>query len=237
MTLKEYLQGSRDFSLNVLFVLPVLLIYEVGAWAMGPSIRNGADLLLGELFQLLGPFGMLVLNAIVIAGAAVCAFDAIHRFDRFGPRLVYLLVECLAYAAVLGPLVLLIKTPLANLSVGAMPPWLASIAERVVLAMGAGAYEELFFRLLVMGSLYHVALGIFQEVKWGAALFSLVVSSVFFALCHHDVILAGGEPFRPDVFLFRTIAGAVLGLVFYFRGFAAAVYTHAFYNLLVFFQR
>ncbi len=236
MTLKEYLQGSRDFSLNVLFVLPVLLIYEVGAWAMGPSMRNGADVMLGELFQQLGPFGMLVLNAVVIAGATVCAFDAIRRFDRFAPRFVYLLVECLAYAALLGPLVLLLKKPLADMALVTVPSWLGSALERIVLAMGAGAYEELFFRLLVMGALYHVALGIFQEVKWGAATCALVVSSLFFALCHHDVILPGGEPFRADYFVFRTIAGGVLGLVFYVRGFAAAVYTHAFYNLLVFFQ-
>jgi len=232
---KEYLKESRDLSLNVALVVPALAIYEVGVWLLGPSARNGAQLLLRELFLLVGPIGVHVLNAILISSAVVCMIDAFQRFTGLFTRLLFVAIECLAYAILLGPLVLLLEAPLVNLArQAAEPSTLRTVVEKIVLAMGAGVHEELFFRLLLMSAIFHVAHGLLKEVRWGAAVVALVLSSVFFALCHHDIILAGGEPFVPQVFLFRALAGMVLGLVFYLRGFAAAVYTHAFYNLLVF---
>jgi hypothetical protein len=236
LKLKEYWRESRDFSLNVALAIPALVTYELGCWLLGPSVRNGAQLLLKELFLQIGPLGVHILNALLIASATVCLWDAYDRFDRLLSRLALLLVECLAYAAVLGPVVLLLEAPLVRLGpvVATAGAPLATLFEKLVLALGAGVYEELFFRLLLMSAVFHVVFGLFKEVRWAAVAVALVVSSVFFSLCHHDLILAGGEPFVPRVFLFRTLAGAVLGLVFYFRGFAAAVYTHAFYNLLIF---
>jgi len=235
LDVKQYLKESRDLSLNVALVIPALVLYEIGVWVLGPSARNGAQLLLRELFLLVGPLGVHILNALLIASAVVCVIDAYQRFDGLFTRLLLVGVECLAYAMVLGPLVLLIEAPLVNLAqAAAEAPTVGTVVEKVVLAMGAGVYEELFFRLLLMSAIFHVAYGLLKEVRWAAAFVALVLSSVFFALCHHDFILAGGEPFVPRVFLFRTLAGMVLGLVFHLRGFAAAVYTHAFYNLLVF---
>jgi len=240
LTFKDYLEGSRDLALNVLLVLPALVLYEVGVWVLGTDLRNGADLLLRELFLLVGRTGIVILNALVIASAVVCALDALKRYDFIAARFAWLGVECLGYAALLGPLVLLVRTPIAALALDAAGAsagggaGVLRVIERIVLALGAGAYEELFFRLLLMGALFNVFFGLFREARWLAASLALVVSSVVFALCHHDLVLPGGEPFDAPVFLFRTLAGAVLGAVFYLRGFAAAVYTHAFYNLLVF---
>ena len=144
----------------------------------------------------------------------------------------YLVLECLVYGAMLGPLVLLLRSPMMCLEAGggfaAPQPGspLQDIFEKVARAMGAGAYEELFFRLLLMTALYHVVLDLLRQPRWVAATVALVVSSLVFSLCHQN----------PEHFHFYTLAGAVLGLLFYFRGFAAAVYTHAFYNLLVFFR-
>ena len=42
-----------------------------------------------------------------------------------------------------------------------------------------------------------------------------------------------GDPFTIGVFTFRVLAGACFGLLFWFRGFAIAVYTHALYDLYV----
>ena len=40
-----------------------------------------------------------------------------------------------------------------------------------------------------------------------------------------------GDPLHLGVFMFRVLAGACFGLLFWFRGFAIAVYTHALYDL------
>jgi membrane protease YdiL (CAAX protease family) len=40
-----------------------------------------------------------------------------------------------------------------------------------------------------------------------------------------------GEPFEVRVFLFRFLAGAILGTLYLTRGLGICVYTHAFYNV------
>ncbi len=237
MNLKDYLRGSRDLSLNVSLVVPALVLYQAGVWFLGPDIRNGAHLLLQELFLLLGSLGTMILEGLLVAFAVVCVIDACKKYDHVLSRLGYLVLECLVYGAMLGPLVLLLRFPMMHLEVmhlevggvfAVAPPGspLQDIFEKAARAMGAGVYEELFFRLLLMSALYHVILDLLRQARWVAATVALAVSSLVFSLCHQN----------PEHFHFYTLAGVVLGLLFYFRGFAAAVYTHAFYNLLVFFR-
>lgn len=232
MSIREYLRESRETSLNIALVVPALLIYEVGVAVLGPSVRNGAHVLLREMFLFVGPLGVHILNALLIATGVVCVIDAYRRHENLLTRWALVLVESLAYGAVLGPLVLLLESPM--LDTAGAESGLRTFSAYVVLALGAGAYEELFFRLLLMGAIFYVIFGLMKESRWAAGTVALVISSLVFALCHHDIVLRGGEPFELSKFIFRTIAGVVLGLIFYLRGFAAAVYTHAFYNLLVF---
>lgn len=234
MSIREYLRESRDLSLNIALVVPALVVYEIGVAFLGPSVRNGAQVLLRELFLLVGPLGVHILNALLIATGVVCVIDAYRRHQNLLTRLALILLESLAYGAVLGPLVLLLESPLLDVGSGGGNGGISPVFTYVVLALGAGAYEELFFRLLLMGAVFHVVFGLMKESRWAASTVALVVAAVVFALCHHDIVLRGGEPFELQRFLFRTLAGLVLGLIFYLRGFAAAVYTHAFYNLLVF---
>jgi hypothetical protein len=58
-----------------------------------------------------------------------------------------------------------------------------------------------------------------------------LVSSALFSAAHHVGPL--GDPLRLGVFTYRMLAGIVFGLIFWFRGFAVAVYTHALYDMYV----
>jgi membrane protease YdiL (CAAX protease family) len=58
---------------------------------------------------------------------------------------------------------------------------------------------------------------------------AVVVSAVLFSLHHHL-----REDFDRGVFLFRTMAGVLLGFLFWFRGFGVCVYTHAMYDVYYF---
>jgi membrane protease YdiL (CAAX protease family) len=60
---------------------------------------------------------------------------------------------------------------------------------------------------------------------------ALIVSSVLFSAMHH--IPPYGDPLQLGVFVFRILAGCFFGLVYWFRGFAVAVYTHALYDIYV----
>ena len=58
---------------------------------------------------------------------------------------------------------------------------------------------------------------------------AVLISAVLFSWHHHL-----GEPFEMGVFLFRTMAGVILGFLFWFRGFGVCVYTHAMYDVYYF---
>jgi len=106
-----------------------------------------------------------------------------------------------------------------------------SFGTRVVMSLGAGVYEETVFRLGIMAGLAALLERGVGFRRWVAALVALIVSSVLFSAMHH--IPPYGDPFTIGVFTFRVLAGACFALIFWFRGFAVAVYTHALYDLYV----
>jgi membrane protease YdiL (CAAX protease family) len=100
---------------------------------------------------------------------------------------------------------------------------------------GAGVYEEVLFRLLLM-PLLAVALrgiGVAWVKSWIA---SAVLASLAFAAAHH--VGAHGEPVALAAsgfwfaFSFRFLAGLFFSLLFVYRGFGIAVGAHAIYDML-----
>jgi membrane protease YdiL (CAAX protease family) len=101
----------------------------------------------------------------------------------------------------------------------------------LVLGIGAGIYEELVFRLVLIALLVMVGgdlLKLSPRLTMGMA---VTLSALAFSAHHHPPL--GSEPFALHKFIFRTLAGVYLGLLFTFRGYGPAAGTHAAYNVLV----
>ena len=105
------------------------------------------------------------------------------------------------------------------------------MASRFVMSLGAGVWEETVFRLGIMTGIVLLLERLLGLGRWLAVTIALLVSSVLFSAMHH--IPPYGDPFAIGVFTFRVLAGAFFGLLYWFRGFAVAVYTHALYDLYV----
>ncbi len=96
--------------------------------------------------------------------------------------------------------------------------------------LGAGIYEELLFRLILLSLL-----------AWGlrrtgvaprvSTLLAVLASSLLFAAAHH--FGQYGEEFVRSRFLFRSLAGVFFSAVFIYRGFGIAAGSHAAYDVLV----
>ena len=54
-----------------------------------------------------------------------------------------------------------------------------------------------------------------------------------FVFSHGDGWTTGGDPFRVDSFVFRTLAGVAFSALYVFRGFGITAWTHALYDVLV----
>lgn len=239
---KRYLADSRDPFNSAVLVFPLFVIYQLGLLATG-GVRNGVDFITDALMAAAGGdfWTYFLINAGIGIAFGIGVFLLRHK-GIFRPKIwPWVIGESTLYALFLGSAILLIMQTLGlsglMASTFAQGPDLASgaaergIFDSFVLSLGAGFYEELVFRVGLMGGLFWASLKAFEWPKWLAALVAVVVSSLIFSAIHH--IGALGDPFTMGVFIYRFIAGAIFAAIFYLRGFAVAVYTHAIYDIYV----
>ncbi len=239
LDLQSYLRLTRGVTVSIAYLLPLLAAYEVGVQMTGSDLRNSAELSLKLAAGLFGEFGPWIQRAVLLG----VLFVAIRLGRRDVPALrlypVFLL-EATLLALLLGPLVgaVVDGTGLAaqasfSAASGAPiapPAALLPLAERILLSIGAGVYEELVFRFLLLAggfAFLHRGFGLSRRIALGVA---IVVSALLFSGYHH--LGPFGEPFVAGVFAFRATAGIVLGLIFSWRGLALCAYLHAFYDIL-----
>jgi hypothetical protein len=224
---------ARNLFTSLVLVFPLFLAYQVGVLYTLPLL-NGADFLTVFLFRNLGLTTTAYLGyTALVAAAFLVAVLILRRRQQFDPALVWrVLLESAIYALTMGALIVFVMTRVFGIS-----PRLAGgvasqgVIGRVVMSFGAGVYEETVFRLGLMAglaALFERGFGFRRSV---AMLAGLGLSSVAFSAMHH--IPPYGDPFTVGVFTFRVLAGACFGLLFWYRGFAVAVYTHALYDLWV----
>ena len=110
---------------------------------------------------------------------------------------------------------------------------------KLVTGVGAGIYEELVFRLIILGLLLLLLDDILRFGTTASILMATLISAVLFSAHHYIGIDMTGtfihlETLDANSFLFRTAAGIYFALVFHYRGYGITAGTHAFYNVLLF---
>jgi len=235
----RYLAVTRSHSYSLLFALPLLLLYEAGAVyiarAEGSSLRNGADVLLRTILSVSGLQNTLAFTVLLVSAAAVLIF--LERKRRPPPLhfrpFVGMAMESIAYALLLGGVVGTITGWLVHgISIYLASGGFAnlSVAEGIVLSMGAGVYEELLFRVILVGGLFAIFRGSGVSAIQ-AAIFSVLLSALVFSAFHY--VGPYGDSWELSSFLFRFLAGVAFSLLFLARGFGIAAWTHALYDVFL----
>jgi hypothetical protein len=225
-----YAQESRDVGLSLLLVLPLLLAYEVAMLLVDAPVRNGAEMVVSDLLRQLTPQGLVVLRRGLMLLLLVLAVVLVRQHPPDVARARWLLAEALVFALLLGPAVgwlvggVGLSMPSEAPDAGAAP-WLPFL-----LSIGAGLWEELVFRLGLLGGIALLGSRVLGWPTAAALAVATVASALAFALYHH--VGHHGEPLQLSRFVFRAVAGTILGLLFVFRGLAVVVYMHVFYDLL-----
>lgn len=213
--------------------LPVFLVYHLGVVAL--PVQNAADLLTRTLTELaersLMTYWLLTLSigAAFVTVLLVLGRGQSLRWQRFvaiaGESILYAVVLRVVASAVVGRL---------HLDVG-----LGSLRDTfpgLVMALGAGFYEELVFRvgLFALGGRLVWLAFVASPLPWKRFFFWVgwaAFTSALFSAWHHVGTL--GEPFSLGVFVFRWSCGLLFTLIFAFRGFAPVVWTHMMYDIWV----
>ena len=106
-----------------------------------------------------------------------------------------------------------------------------SFLTSITLSIGAGIWEELFFRLILINLLFHLFIYVLKINKVIAITISIFISSVMFSASHYLIYF--GQEFDFTSFLYRGFSGIFLGILYLVRGYGITVYCHIFFDLFI----
>jgi membrane protease YdiL (CAAX protease family) len=104
------------------------------------------------------------------------------------------------------------------------------LGARIAVSIGAGLYEELVFRMALIGALTMVLLETTNLKRGAVTATAVVLAAVAFAFYHP---LAGADgSIMPTRILFFIGGGLYFGLLYVQRGFGIAAATHALFDIV-----
>ncbi|MBX3185944.1 MAG: CPBP family intramembrane metalloprotease [Labilithrix sp.] len=230
--------------------LPIFLVYQLSVVFLG--VQNATDMVTGALLRLSDGSRSTYLVATFAIGVIFAgAFALLGRGQAFRPRkFLQIAIEGVVYAVVMRVV--------AGYVVGSVFAGNIQSEGRFVgfvMSLGAGFYEELTFRVVLFGLGAKLLVWLFAKQKvqltgeaqliqpsgasrLGASLRVLAIMSAWGVVC--ALIFSGvhyvgpmSDSFQLASFTFRAVLGLALTLIYATRGFAAAVWTHALYDVWV----
>lgn len=221
--------------------LPIFVLYHLSVIFL--DVKNATDMVTGHIFRLADGsttsyVGITLAIGIVFAGG----FAFLGRGHAFEPKkFAQIAIEGVVYAVLMR---MAAGVLMERIFAGQITDDSRFVG--FVMSLGAGFYEELAFRVFLFGFGAKILVYLFSDddvhlVETNKSAFSMrtvaimlawsVVSSVVFSGFHY--IGALGDPFKMTSFVFRLLLGLALTMVYATRGFAAAVWTHAVYDIWV----
>mgnify|MGYP006177705287 CR=1 FL=1 len=226
-----YFKISKSPYYSFIFILPLLFIYEFGIVFISKSdsivVRNGADFIMRQTMQYFGIIGLYGFGSLLLLGFILTYYLHIKNENNKELNISYFILmslESLAYSIGLFYLLSFISPLLMN-------PTGKYITQRVTLAVGAGIYEEILFRLFLTTCISQLLYIIFDWNQYITQVSALFLSAVLFSAFHF--LGEYGDYFSIRLFFIRIIAGLALGLLFLARGLGITIYTHSIYDLIV----
>jgi len=234
----DYWSDARTPLSSLMFLIPWIVIYEFGVLVMGQNepdvVRNGADFWMRSVLSQMG-FGQGLLLPLIVV-AMLLTWHVLRknpwqiRFETQLGMLAESILLAIGLVAVGQCHDILFRQVAAEpttpgVIVNAMGPM-----TRAVSFIGAGVYEEVMFRLLLVPAAFLV-FRMFEFPSKLAAVMAAISTSFLFAVAHH--IGPSAEALNLFAFSFRAAAGLFFASIFLLRGFGITVGCHAAYDLLV----
>ena len=230
-----YWQRSKRPLEMLAFLLPLVLVYEIGIAIFFSNDANGtgilAYVLLEQLFVSLGlgAAGMALPGVLVAVALLVQHVLARAPWTIHPPTLAVMFAESLVLTLplLIFGAAIMTANPIPAIAPTDVAPS-SDLASRLVLAVGAGLYEELVFRWALIVILHVVLADLLKLSSSRATWLAVLISSVVFMAAHFL-----GRPFEMRAAIFFLVAGLYFGATFVTRGFGIAAGTHAFYDIIV----
>ena len=229
--MSNYWRYSRSVYYSAVAALPLLVIYEiliVLSQSRYWGIRNAADVWIRTFlmaFDLQAQHLTFVLIGISLALIPIAKSRA-RGIKLKANYFALMFAECLAFSLLLGVLLQSILR-LGGLSSGGPG---SGLMQNLALSVGAGLFEEIIFRVLLLNLLFLLLSPLFKK-KVVSAVVAVLLASFLFSLSHYVGTMA--DTWQLYSFIFRWSAGLLFTVLYFVRGFAITSYTHALYDIWV----
>ena len=162
MWIYKYWINTRTPLYSFLFTVPLFFIYEIGIFLTSSSdmvsMRNGADALMRQILSAFGMNGFYWMGVIFFLGFILVFIyqkQYWHDMEVNSEFLPLMLAESMAWAMGLYFF-------MSNVYILLMNPNGSILIQQVTLAVGAGIYEEILFRVILIAAIGGILGFIFQ---------------------------------------------------------------------------
>lgn len=222
------------------FLIPFMVLYEAGSFLyLRVPAHQGMMETIGARSIFAGFFDAFGIASFHIPPIALCTILLTwhvleHDPWRIRPRvLAGMVAESILWTLPLLVFGLLFAVGRPALALASSDESLTRLSwqARLTLSAGAGVYEELLFRLIIVTAVHFVVVDLLQGTRGVGFTIGAVVSAVSFAL-YHNVSHPGGG-IDLGLLAYYSFAGLYFAALFIFRGFGMAVAVHALFDAVV----
>ncbi len=236
-SIQTYFRQTAGLYYSYIFALPLFLLYELlirfSQAGQEQLVRISVDVWFQMLFSYFGLDGLTTaLTVAVLIGAFILYQNRGALPTLKGRYFVWLITESVVYAILFAILISQFLEFLLNMNIQESISQLSKL-QLYALSLGAGLYEELFFRVILVSGLFYLFRKIFSQ-KNSAYVAAALISAVIFSGVHYVGNFA--DTWTLGSFLFRFLFGLTLNVIYVIRGFGCAAWTHALYDLIVVFR-
>lgn len=243
-TVQHYFDVSKRPLQILVFLLPLIIAYEIG---LALLLRSEHGVLTNKahetLLKFFAAFGVAPASGFYLGGIAVVlvllVWQALTRdpWRIDWPAIGIMAIESLLLAlplVALGQIVIRVLasrlTTMMLFSGDANSLQGLGLWSRISISIGAGLYEELMFRMLLIAVVHTLLVDVGKASHRMGATLAVVVSAAAFTAYHPLAAASGGVSLQKLAFFF--VAGLYFGAIYVVRGFGVVVGVHALYDIL-----
>lgn len=230
---RAYFRDTHTLLYSYLISLPLFALYEILITLSQPNdgyaVRVSVDIWIKTLLSYVSyDVVSITLIAVALFGLAILYIERSRLHTLRIRNFFYMLGEAMVYAffiaLLLGSLVTFLFQIASPHSINAL-----STVQKIALSLGAGLYEELFFRVLLVSGILFIIKPFTRNDA--AFVIAVVLAASIFSAVHYLGPFA--DQFTVSSFTFRFLFGIALNILYLKRGFGVAAWTHAFYDIMV----
>lgn len=228
-----YLALSQKPLHILIFLAPLLIAYEFGAvrYLTGPNQEQAQTIaaqgMLASVFEHFGVVGYHLPGLLLVTVLFVWHLLLRDQWVVRLPVLVGMAMEACVWTIPLTILaVILAGEAAAQTADPGADLYTLSRGARLTISVGAGLYEELLFRMILIAAAHAILVDVMRLPHIAGAVLAVAISAAAFAIYHRVA------PGNWTALAFYALAGVYFGTLYLLRGFGLVVAVHMLYDVL-----